>query len=272
MLTELHSSSTFLSQHNSQSFNQKINENSLAYTVKKTAAISVMALGGVSLLTGFTLVGIATGGLVIPIAAPFVLGTLGAAGVTGGGCVLGSIKVNRAAKKVLIAAHLIKQETGVLEQQLKVHSPIASSVVEKLENLKTQVGNLEKKLGQGNRGLKAAEQKVDHTKKQKKEFEKGISNVQNLTNSLNKVLTTLQNLPTSDKEIKVLGKQIDKMIGKLDQLNKNLLCIELRLEENNKEQQQLKDCLKDIKLSLLNEPSELEKIANSIRLNNSRTG
>ncbi|HEV3269455.1 MAG TPA: hypothetical protein VGZ69_02260, partial [Candidatus Rhabdochlamydia sp.] len=121
----VHSSSTSVSQYDSQSFNQKINKHSLAYTIKKTAAVSGIVLGGASLLTGIALVGIATGGLAIPIVAPFILGGLGAAGVTGGGCVLGSIKVNRAAQKVLIAAHLIKKETGNLEQLLKEQGPIA---------------------------------------------------------------------------------------------------------------------------------------------------
>ncbi|PWU16190.1 MAG: hypothetical protein C5B45_01125 [Chlamydiae bacterium] len=273
----LHSSSTSLIPHDSQSFNQKVNKHSLAYIVKKTAAVAGMVLGGASLLAGFTLVGIATGGLAIPIAAPFVLGVLGTAGVTGGGCVLGSIKVNRAAQKVLIAAHLIKQGAGNLELQLKEQGPIAASLVEKLENLKNQAGNLERKLNQGNQGLEEAEQKIEHTKKQKKEFEKDLNKVQNLTHSLNEALTKLQNLSSSDKEIKKLERQIDKMIRKLDQLNKNLLHIEPDLKEHNKKLQQLKNdltCLQDIKLSLSNEQplTELEKIARDVRLKNSRTG
>ncbi|HEV3269875.1 MAG TPA: hypothetical protein VGZ69_04415, partial [Candidatus Rhabdochlamydia sp.] len=108
-----------------------------------------------------------------------------------------------------------------------------------------------------------------HTKKQKKEFEKDLNKVQNLTDTLNKALTKLQNLPTSDKEIKTLGKQIDKMAGKLDQLNKNLL----RMEPGLKELQQLRDVLKDIKHALPNEPSsELKKIANKIQSQRSKTG
>ena len=272
----VHSSSTSVAQYDSQSFSQKINKHSLVYTIKKTAAVSGIVLGGASLLTGITLVGIATGGLAIPIVAPFILGGLGAAGVTGGGCVLGSIKVNRAAQKVLIAAHLIKQETGNLEQLLKEQGPIAASLIEKLGNLETQAGKLEKILGQGNRGLEEAEQKIEHTKKQKKEFEKDLNKVQTLTNTLNEALAKLQNLPTSDKEIKALGKQIDKMREKLDQLNKNLLRMEPGLKEHNEKLQQLEEALiylKNIKNSLPNEPSsELEKIANSIRLKNSKTG
>ncbi|MEK7339921.1 MAG: hypothetical protein WBD50_08065 [Candidatus Rhabdochlamydia sp.] len=273
MLTqELHSSSTSLIPHDSQSFNQKINKHSLAYTIKKTAAVSGIVLGGGALLTGFTLVGIATGGLAIPIAAPFVLGALGAAGVTGGGCVLSSIKVNRAAQKVLIAAHLIKQGTGNLEELLKEQGPIAASLVEKLENLKIQAGNLEKKLDQGDQKLEEAEQRVEHTKKQKKELDKDLNKVQNLTNSLNEALTKLQNLPISDKEIKTLEKQIDKMTQKIDQLNENLLRMEPSLKEHNEKLQQLKEsltCLQNIKQSLLEKQplTELEKIARSIQLN-----
>lgn len=260
----VHSSSTSLPRYDSQSFFKKVNKHSLAYTVKKAAAISGMVLGGASLLTGFTLVGIATGGLAIPIAAPFVLGALGAAGVTSGGCVLGSIKVNRAAKKVLSAAHLIKQETENLELQLNEQSPITASLVEKLENLKTQAGNLAKILNQGDQGLEEAEQKTEYTKKQKKEFEKGLNQVQNLTNSLNEVLTKLQNFPVSAKEIKILEKQIDKINKKLDPLSKNMLYIELIL----KELQQLKDSLTYLhQQSLLDKPplTELNKIVKEIQ-------
>lgn len=276
MLTqELHSSPISLIQHGSQSFNQKGNKHSLAYTVKKAAAVSGMVLGGASLLTGFTLVGIATSGLAIPIAAPFLLGALGTAGITGGGCVLSSIKVNRAAQKVLLAAHLIEQETGNLEQQLKKQGPIAASLVEKLENVKIQAKSLEKTLDQGDQGLKEADQKIEHTKKQKKEFEKDLNKVQSLTHSLNEALTKLRNIPTSDKEIKTLEKQIDKMIKKLDQLNENILRIEPSLKERNKELQQLKKeltCLQGIKLSFEQPSTELEKIACSIRSKNRRPG
>ncbi|VHO04126.1 hypothetical protein [Candidatus Rhabdochlamydia sp. T3358] len=272
MLTqELHSSSTSLIPHDSQSFNQKVNKYSIAYTIKKTAAVAGIVLGGASLLTGFTLVGIATGGLAVPIVAPFILGTLGAAGVTGGGCTLGSIKVNRAAQKVLIAAHLIKQGTGNLEQLLKEQGPIAASLVEKLENLKIQAGNLEKKLDQGDQTLEEAEQRVEHTKKQKKELDKDLNKVQNLTNSLNEALTKLQNHPTSNKEIEALEKQIAK---KLDQLNDNLMRMEPSLKEHNEKLQQLKEsltCLQNIKHSLPNKPSsELEEIAKKIQSQGSR--
>ena len=271
MLTqELHSSSISLTQHDSQSFQKQVNKHSLACTIKKTAAVSGIVLGGASLLTGFTLIGIATAGLAIPIAAPFVLGALGAAGVTGGGCVLSSIKVNRAAQKVLIAAHLIKQGTGNLEQLLEEQGPMAASLLEKLENLKTQAGNLERKLDQGDYGLEEAEQKIENTRKQKKELEKDLNKVQNLTNSLHEILTKLQNYPTSDKEIKALEKQIDKVTQKLDQLNKNLLRVEPSFKEHNEKLQQLKEsltCLQDINQSLLDKPpfTELEKIAKKIQ-------
>ncbi|MCL6756174.1 MAG: hypothetical protein M3A24_03320 [Candidatus Rhabdochlamydia oedothoracis] len=274
MLTqELHSSSTSLTQYDSQSFHEKVNKHSLAYTAKKTAAVTGMILGGASLLTGFILVGIGTGGLAIPIAAPFVLGALGAAGVTSSGCVLSSIKVNRAAQKVLVAAHLIEQGTGNLEQQLKEQGPVAASLAEKLENLKTQAGNLEKTLDQGDQGLREVEQKVEHTKKQKKEWEKDLYEVQSLTHSLNEALTKLQNLSTSDKEIKTLEKQIGKMTKKLDQLNENVLRIEPSLKEHSKELHQLKKdltYLQGIKLSLEQPSTELKKIAHSIRSKNSR--
>ncbi|QZA58397.1 hypothetical protein [Candidatus Rhabdochlamydia porcellionis] len=276
MLTqELHSSSTSLIQYDSQSFSQKINKHSLAYTVKKTAAVSCMILGGAFLLTGVTLVGIVTGGLAIPIAAPFVLGSLGAAGITGGGCVLGSMKVNRAAQKVLVAAHLIEQETENLEQQLKEQGPIVASLAEKLENLQIQAESLEKILDQGDQELEEADQKIEQTKKQKKEFEKGLNKIQSLTHSLNETLTKLQNIPTSDKELKTLEKQIDKMTKKLDQLNENVLRIEPSLKEHNKELQQLKKnliYLQGIKLSLEQPSTELEKIAYSIRSKNKRPG
>ena len=268
-IPKLHSSSISLPRHGSQSFHKEVNKHSLAYTIKKTAAISGMVLGGVFLLTGSTLIGIATGGLAIPIAVPFVLGALGATGVTSGGCVLGSIKVNRAAQKVLKAAHLIEQGTGNLELQLKEHGPIAASLVEKLENLKTQAGNLEEILNRGDQGLKEADQKIEHTKNQKKEFEKDLSKAQKLTSSLNEALTKLQNFPTSVRKIETLEKQIDKMTRKLDQLNENLLRIEPGLKERNERLQQLRNdlsCLQKIELSLKQPPTELGKIANSIRL------
>lgn len=257
------------------SFYPKVKIHSLAYTIQKMAAVSSVVLGGASLFTACTLVGLATAGLAIPIAAPFVLGSLGAAGVTGGGCVLGSLKVHRAAQKVWIAAHLLKQETGTLEQLLKEQGPIAASLVEKLENLRMQAKHLEEKLDQGNRGLEEAEQKIDYTKKQKKAWKNSLNQVQSLTHSLNEACIKLHNLPASDQEMQTLEKQMDKIMGKLDQLNKHLCRIEPSLKEHNQELEQLKKdlaCLQEIKRSFEQPSTELEKIANSIQSKTTRLG
>ena len=136
----LHSSSTSLSQYDSQSFKQKVKP-SLAHTVKKAAAVTSIALGSTALVAGITLAAIASAGVaLIPLAATAgsiaLLSAGGGGGVVGGCFGLSCIKVNRAAEKVLKAANLVQKEAGKLEQIYSEQGPIAAALVEKLKDLK----------------------------------------------------------------------------------------------------------------------------------------
>ncbi|MGL5263139.1 MAG: hypothetical protein ACRDAI_00945 [Candidatus Rhabdochlamydia sp.] len=271
MLTQsLHSSSSFLPQYDPQNFEKKVHKNSLADTVKKVVAVTGIALGGASFITGFVLVGVATGGLAIPIAAPFILGSMGAAGVTSGCFGLGCLKVNRAAQKVLSAANLIQKETLNLEQTYNNQDVITTALTEKLDKLNAQTSSLAQKLGQGDQSLKEANQKIEQTKKQKKAFEKDLNKIQKLTVSLNDALERLQTAPASQKEIKALEKLIGKMNEKLDKLNENLLRMELKVKERNKSLQQVIGSLSSLQktqfLRDLHSSAELEKTVKAIQL------
>lgn len=265
----LHSSSSFPSQYDPQGFDKKVHKSSFVDTVKKTAAVTGIALGGASLVTGFVLVSVATGGVAIPIAAPFILGSMGAAGVTSGCFGLGCIKVNRAAQKVLNAANLVQKETLNLEKIYGKQGAITADLSTKFNHLRKQTSDLAQKIDQGDQRLEEADQKIEQTKKQKKEFEKGVNKIQALTVCLNDALARLQVMPTSDKEIKTLEKLIGKMNEKLDDLNKNFPRIEQRVKERNKSLQQLVDSLSSLQkapsLSDLQPSAELEKIAKAIR-------
>lgn len=274
MLAQALHSSSFLPQYDPQNFEKKAHKSSLVDTVKKAAAVTGIALGGASFITGFVLVGVATGGLAIPIAAPFILGSMGAAGVTSGCFGLSCLKVNRAAQKVLSAANLIQKETLSLEQTYNNQEIITVDLTKKLDKLNTQTSKLAQKLGQGDQSLKEANQKIERTEKQKKAFEKDLNKIQKLTISLNDALKRLQTVPTSQKEVKALEKLIGKMNKKLDRLNKNFPRIEQEVKERNKSLQQLVDSLsylqKTPSLGDLQPSVELEKIAKSIRLRNGK--
>lgn len=263
MLTQsVRSSSPFLPQNDPQNFEKKAHKSSLADTVKKAAAITGIAIGGASFASACALVGIATSGLAIPIAAPFILGSMGAAGVTSGCFGLGCLKVNRAAQKVLSAANLIQKETLNLEQIYGEHGAITTALTEKLHKLNAQTSSLAQKLGQGDQSLKEANQQIEQTEKQKKAFAKDLNKIQELTISLNNALERLQAAPASQKEVKALG----QLIGKL---NKNFPRIEHEVKEHNKSLQQLVDSLSSLQkapsLSNLQPCRALEEIIAAIQ-------
>lgn len=273
MSTQALDSSSFLrSSFGSSNFDQKVNKGSLIHTAKKAAAVTSVVLGGASLITGFALISVATYGLAIPIVVPFILGGIGATGVTGGCFGLGCIKVNRAAEKVLNAAKLVQNGAVNLEQTYDKQGVITTTLTENLKNLDIQTKQLAKKLGNGDQSLKEVDQKIGQTEKQKKELNENLNKIQSLTISLNKALEKLQNLPTSDREMQLLRQLIVEVHEKLDKLNKNFPRMEQKVGEHNKSLQQLVDVLSSLQknpaLRDLRPSSELEKIATAIQMKN----
>ncbi|MDR2539865.1 MAG: hypothetical protein LBC45_04645 [Chlamydiales bacterium] len=146
----LHSSSISLSRRDLQNFNPK--EHSLGYTIKKTIVISGMVLGGASLVAGVTLLGLATAGSAIPIAAPFVLGSIGASGMTGAGCVLSRMKFHQSTKNMLKVTHILKESADDLKEAFRDQKnacDLATDVVRELANACSDVRKSQEEISRG---------------------------------------------------------------------------------------------------------------------------
>jgi len=184
----LHGSSTSPSQYDSQSFHEKANKHSLAYTIKKTIGVAGVVLGGASLVAGITLASIATAGIAIPIVAPFVLGSIGASGITGASCFLSHMKFNQSTKNMSKAAHALKESADGLKGALKDQkdaSNLTANMVENLENKYCDVNRNQKEIILG-------------LKKNEKQIHTGI------------------------KKVEETGKELDAQISLLRALNRRL--------------------------------------------------
>lgn len=169
----LHSSSISPSQYDSQSFHEKANKHSLTYTIKKTIGVAGVVLGGVSLVAGITLASIATAGIAIPVVASFVLGSIGASGITGASCFLSYMKFNQSTKNMSKAARTLKESADGLKDALKDQkdaSNLTANMGENLENKYCDVNRNQKEiilgLEKNEKQIRTGVKKVEETGKE----------------------------------------------------------------------------------------------------------
>lgn len=247
--------------YRSSRFDQTVNRRSFASTMEKTGLVAVFVLGSTALIAGITLVTIVSAGVaVLPMGAATV-GTIsllsagGAAGVVGGCCGLRSMRVNRAAGKVLKAASLIGEEAENLQRIYTQQGSISENLAKKLQALKTATDQLGKTLAKGDKRLQETAKEAKLTQKEQEKIEKNIQQIKTLTIHLSGVLDKLNHTTISTKEMRKLVKTMEKLIKTIEKFHKRLDKVFPGIEQSLKEHNTvLQGLRKD--LSLLQETAK----------------
>lgn len=232
-------------------FDQIINKRSWTYTAKKAVIVTGITLGSTALIAGIALAAISSAGIaILPLGAATavpisLLSAGGAGGVVGGLCKLRSIKVNRAAGKVLKAANLITEEAGNLQRVYIEQGSISVDLVKKLQALKNATNQLGEKLAEGDKKLQETAKETKQTQKEQEKIEKNIQQVKTLTMHLDDVLEKLNHTTISTKETQKLIKTMEKLIKAIEKLYQRLDKEFPRIEQSLKEYNQALQCLNE---------------------------
>jgi hypothetical protein len=254
-------------------FDQAVNKHSLTYTIKKTVMITGIALGATALTAGITIAAIASAGVAVIPVAPAIASLLsagGAGGIAGGYYSLSSMKVNRAAGKVLRAANLIEEEAGNLQQAYTQQGALSVDLIKKLQALKDATNQLEKKLTAGDRSLQQSAKEAVQSKKEQERFERSVQKMASLTTFLGKLLAKLDNRDIYPEEVQRLTRRIEKFSIQLDKISPR---IEQKLNDQSQDLHEMRKCLQQVSqfVSANNtNSSQLEAIARSIQSSQTR--